>query len=237
VSTPRPSYDLTRAAPAAPAPIGDNRDGLVVSSDPTRHPAAVYLARLSPGSRRTMREALDTVAAIVKRGQTAATLPWHELRYEQVQAIWAVLAQRYAPATANKLLAALKGTLKEAWRLGLVDGEVYQRAADVAGVKATTLPRGRALSRGELTALLARCTEEPGPGAHGARGARDAAPVAVLYGAGLRRAEAAALGLVAIDRPGRGPGRELATLWFEDAGLGQAVWAEGEEHHGEQRQG
>jgi integrase/recombinase XerD len=142
-----------------------------------------------------MREALDTVAGIVRRGQTAATLPWHELRYEHVQAVRAALAGRYAPATANKLLAALKGTLKAAWRLGLADGEVYQRAVDVPGVKASTLPRGRALSRGERTALLARCAAEPGPSAHGARGARDAVRVAVLYGAGLRRAEAAALDL------------------------------------------
>src|SRR5215210_2794538 len=46
-----------------------------------KHPAAVYLARLAPGSRRTMATALETIAALLSAGRhTAATLPWHELR-------------------------------------------------------------------------------------------------------------------------------------------------------------
>jgi integrase/recombinase XerD len=190
VSEQRAPSGLVPAGATGIGRAGDDRDGLAVAGDPARHPAAVYLARLSPGSRRTMREALDTVARIVRRGEMAVTLPWHELRYEHVQAVRAVLAERYAPATANKLLAALKGALKEAWRLGLMDGEPYQCAVDVAGVEATTLPRGRALAAGELAALLRACAADVR-----ATGARDAALLAVLYGAGLRRAEAVALAL------------------------------------------
>ena len=37
-----------------------------------RHPAAVYVASLAPGSRRTMRQALDAVAATLTRGQASA---------------------------------------------------------------------------------------------------------------------------------------------------------------------
>src|SRR5689334_6374830 len=47
-----------------------------------RHPAAVYVASLAPGSRRTMRQALDTVAATLSGGQAdAGALDWTALRY------------------------------------------------------------------------------------------------------------------------------------------------------------
>ncbi|HEV2122002.1 MAG TPA: integrase, partial [Chloroflexota bacterium] len=90
------------------------------------HPAAVYLARLAPGSRSTMRTALDTIARLLSGGTHDATsLAWPSLRYQHTQAVRAALADRYAPSTANKHLAALRGVLQEAWRLGLVPAEEY----------------------------------------------------------------------------------------------------------------
>src|SRR5207244_1685210 len=100
-------------------PEGNPADVAVVVDREDRSsvlPAAVYLARLAPGSRRTMSGALRTIAAIVSSGElTAAELPWHRLRYEDTQAVRAVLAERYAPASVNKHLAALRGVLREAW--------------------------------------------------------------------------------------------------------------------------
>lgn len=157
-----------------------------------RHPAAVYLARLAPGSRRTMRAALDTIASTLTSGKAdAVSLDWSRVRYQHSQAIRTALTARYAAATANKCLAALRGVLRECWRLGLMDAESYQRASDVEAVKGEALPPGRALTNGELRAIFTACSKDENRVA----GARDAALMAVLFGAGLRRSEAVALKL------------------------------------------
>jgi site-specific recombinase XerD len=160
-----------------------------------RHPAAVYLARLAPGSRRTMRAALNLVAALLTSGAAdAQSLDWSALRYQHAQALRSRLTEQYKPATANKVLSALRGVLREAWRLGLVTSEDYRRAADVEAVKGESLPPGRAAAAGELKSLLAVCSADDS-----AAGARDAALLALLYGGGLRRSEAVALDVADYD--------------------------------------
>ena len=173
-------------------PVPAEIQGLVALAplQPDRHPAAVYLAGLASGSRRTMRQALDSIASLLTDGRAdAETLHWRALRYQHTAAVRAVIAERYAPATANKMLAALRGVLCQAWRLGDMTAEDYRRAADLAPVRGNRLPRGRALTMGELRVLFAAAAEEPHPSTQ----ARDSALLAVLYGGGLRRAEVVAL--------------------------------------------
>lgn len=156
-----------------------------------RNPALVYLASLSTSSRRTMGEALNKVASLLGEGLDAATCPWALLRYQHTQALRTKLSETYsAAATANRHIYALRGVLKECWRLGYMSAEDYQRAIDikpVMGQKAKQAERGRALRGGELGALIDACVDGT------AKGARDAAIIAIAYGAGLRRAEIVAL--------------------------------------------
>jgi integrase/recombinase XerD len=208
------------AAPSRP-PFAVERGAV---ADPARHPALVYLARLAPGSRRTIEQSLHVVArALGGDDATLASFPWHLLRYQHTAALRAACWDRYAPATTNKLMAAVRGVLHEAWRLRLIDADDYRRAADVRGVRGANLLHGRALSAGELRALFAHCSADPSP-----LGARDAALLGVLYGGGLRRAEVVALDLNDYDaataaiRVMRGKGRK-ARLSYVRGGAAAAL--------------
>src|SRR5438105_28648 len=146
-----------------------------------RQPVAVYLARLAPSSRRTMRAALDSIASLLSDDRCDAwSLAWEKLRYRHTTAVRALLADgRYAPSTANRHLAALRGVLKECWRLGYVTAEDFSRAADLEPVRGSRLPRGRALQPGEVRALFAACEDDDRK--KPAMAARDAAILALLY--------------------------------------------------------
>jgi site-specific recombinase XerD len=169
---------------------------LPVALPPDRNPAAVYLARLAPGSRRTMTAALEFIARTLTGDVVGhLALPWGALRYQHTQGVRSVLADRYSPATANKHLAALRGVLEEAWLLGQMPAEEYRRAAKLERVKGSRLPAGRELADTEVEKLAQACAAEPGP-----VGARDAAMLALLHSAGIRRAELVRLDLADFDQ-------------------------------------
>ncbi len=168
----------------------------VITRPLDQNPAAIYLASLRPGGRDTMRRSLEVIAEIASnQRETAFNLEWAALRYQHTTAIRAILADRYKPATANKMLSALRRVLKEAWRLGQLGAEDYYKAIDLPAVRGQTLPKGRAVKNSELETLLELCQADKTPG-----GARDAAILAVLYSTGLRRAELVKLDLIDYNR-------------------------------------
>ncbi len=158
-----------------PAPVAPTDLVLLDTIRADEHPVAVYLAGLSVGSRRTMLGALDTVAqlGLGSESATAWDVPWHRLRFQHTQVVRSALAETYAHTTANRMLSALRGVLKAAWKLGLMSAEDYQKAASVASIRGETVPAGRALSGGELAGLLDTCEQEP-------LGIRDAAILSLL---------------------------------------------------------
>lgn len=187
---------------------------------PEKNAAFTYLARLASGSRRTMREALDEIAQwLWGMHADASRAPWHTVRYAHTSAVRAYLAEKNAPATANKKLAALRSVLKEAWKLGLLPTEEYHRAVEFDGVKEGHLPVGRALTRDQVDALYATCAADTT-----VWGRRDAALLAILQGAALRRSEACAMALADYDpQTGqvvvrRGKGGKQRVIWLPQEG-------------------
>jgi site-specific recombinase XerD len=102
----------------------------------------------------------------------------------------AALVEKHSPATAKKMMCALKRVLREARKLELMDAQSYAIAVDLPSIKSSKKLRGRALSHQEITALMDACQSDPTP-----QGVRDAALIAILRGAGLRRAEVVKLEL------------------------------------------
>ena len=151
-----------------------------------RNPALAYLSSLQPTGRRSMTSSLEKIAKLF--GFDLRSMPWHKLRYEHVQAISTKLSETLAPATVNKSLAAIRGTMKAAWRLELLTAEDYARVHDVHLIKGSRLPTGRQLSDGEIFTLLSVTAKDQSPS-----GIRDLAILALSYAAGLRRAEVASI--------------------------------------------
>ena len=102
----------------------------------TQHPAAVYLDSLgSERSKATMREGLNIMARTLTGGECdAMTLNWATLRYRHTAALRSALEKKYAPATVNQMLCALRRVLKEAVRLDLIDPIDYSVKRWMSGV-------------------------------------------------------------------------------------------------------
>jgi integrase len=160
---------------------------IIESAQLDQNPARVYLASLKPNGRRAQLQALNVIANITGYPD-CFTMPWAELRFQHMAAIKAKLAEKYKPATANRTLCALRGTMKAAWKLGQMTAEDYYRAADIGSVTGSSLPAGRELQQGELYALLRACAADPTPA-----GARDGAIIAMMHACGMRRDEVANL--------------------------------------------
>ncbi|NJO59361.1 MAG: tyrosine-type recombinase/integrase [Richelia sp. RM2_1_2] len=156
----------------------------------TLHPAEVYIRSLGQGSRRTMREALNAIAKLLTDNECdATTLDWSKLKYQHTAIVRSILMEKYSPAMANKMLCALRRTLKEAWRLELMTREQYARAADIGTIKGKSPLKGRSLNASEVFKLWENSLND-----NSNLGARDAALLGILS-VGLRRSEVTNLNL------------------------------------------
>jgi len=86
-------------------------------------------------------------------------------------------------STINVYLSVFKSVFREAWRLDLIDVEIYMRIKDVRRVKGQSASAGRALKTNELRAIINfNCANKKKQN----KAVRDNAIIALGYGAGLR---------------------------------------------------
>ena len=184
---------------SAPVPHPEYQLTLVEALPLDQNPAAVYLAKLKKSSRRPQKCALNAIARILSNGLASCfELDWSRVRYQHTALVRSQLMDGYAPATANRFLCALRGTLEEAWLLGQMSAEDYHRAAHLSPIIGETLPAGRELSASEIRSLLQNCMDDPR-----LIGTRDAAVIAIMYSGGLRREEVTKLDLEDYDETNR----------------------------------
>ncbi len=152
-----------------------------------KNPARVFLTGLAKSGRRAVDAQLRGVATMVG-ADSIDRVPWHLLKHEHVVAIKTkALELGKSPATVNLMLCGIRGAVRTAWNMGLMTAEDLARIEAVKGVKATTEPRGRRITSGELGAIMKGIkTETPS-------GKRDAALMGLSYCGGLRRQEIANL--------------------------------------------
>lgn len=163
--------------------------------DQASNPAMVYLASLTS---KTGRASQAQVVRVIAQwlGGTPDTVGWSGLRYAHCIAIRTqALNAEYAPASVRKFLSALRGILKNAWRLGQISADDYQRATDIPSVQGSTLPAGRYITKAEIDAMMIVCIRDL---SHS--GSRDAAILATMYYGALRRAEVVNLDMADYNR-------------------------------------
>lgn len=184
--------------------------------------ALAYVGRMrSAAGRKAARWRLDVAARMLSGGRVDALgYPWHALTPAHVAALASALAdgsgrdgRTYAARSANAIMAAVRGVAREAWRAGMLDADALARLADVRREPLPTVKAGRYVEPAERIALWAAAAADP----LAMRGARDAALLALLDGAGLRASEAAGAAWAGADIEAgrvtiRGKGRKVRAV-------------------------
>ena len=163
------------------------------ASAPQFSPMSAYLSRLAPSSQLTMAKLLQRIVTLLGSSTTAEAFPWPRLDYSRTIQLRQTLVSRYAPATANLALSALRGVVREAWRPGQMSYENFRRASDLAHVRGDRTSPRKAVDTGKIEKLLSATRSD-----QTVRGRSDLAIFSVLFGAGLRRSELTHLDLAHI---------------------------------------
>jgi site-specific recombinase XerC len=159
-------------------------------------PLALYLARLAPSSRLTIKYVLQDAADRLGFADVDIHgVPWHQLQPGHISALVSALRDDgYAPNTSSLYVNAIRGVMNEAWRQDLISHEQLLKIRSIQAMGGSRLSRGRNIRRTLIKELLEVCAADPRP-----QGKRDAAIISILYGSGMRKSESVNLDLSQLD--------------------------------------
>ncbi|MBF6615485.1 MAG: tyrosine-type recombinase/integrase [Candidimonas sp.] len=152
-----------------------------------------FMAGFAPNSRITMRYALrrvaDDLGMIGCDGAPIEHVQWNTIRAAAVSELLYVWRDQLEVGTIRLYMHALRGVARACFIRGMMPADEFALLSQVKLPRGRNrVGRGRAVEQQYKTALLRDCMND-----ERVQGVRDAALIALLFGSGIRRAEAASL--------------------------------------------
>jgi site-specific recombinase XerD len=156
----------------------------------TAYPLALYLGRLAPNSRRSIKSQLYKVADIMEWPLDKRDEMFHQADYQMACQIKVALIQHGSSAkSVNRAMSAIRNVVKVAVLMGLVsENQLIQLSA--IKLEKTSQHQGNPINATQVSTLFTYLAKDTS-----IIGVRNMAMFALLLGAGLRRSELVALKL------------------------------------------
>ena len=146
------------------------------------NPFLLYMAVLGESSRKPQGHALAVIARLFDVDDPV-DYHWHGLTVGDISMIRLWLGKNYKFSTANRYLSAIRGVLKECWRLKLLTYEEFRVLADIKSFQYEYVKTGRIITEDEFMDMMDVC-------GYDTIGDRDAVMLYLLYNTGIRCKEA-----------------------------------------------
>lgn len=148
-----------------------------------KNPAKTYILSLdSEVNSKNTALALNRLCKRLSNKACYEAFDWSKLNYTSLISLKADLQNdNYSAGSINTYLALFKGVSVNAWRQKIISTDDYLHIQDIKRVKNQRIVSGRSLSASEIKILIKHCTNQQTNA-----GKRNAALIALAYGAGLR---------------------------------------------------
>lgn len=152
-----------------------------------------FMAGFAPTSRVTMRYALRRIAAdlgmLATDGDRIEDVGWHTIKAGAVSELLYIWREQLDVSTIRLYMHALRGVARACFIRGMMPADEFALLGEIKLPRGRNKAgRGRAIEQRYKTELLRDCMND-----ERVQGVRDAALIALLFGSGIRRAEAASL--------------------------------------------